>query len=99
MVAPKGYHDTMIDHRWNLDKAALNLAEHRVPFELAEYLFAGPVVEVVDSRQQYGETRIQAYGRINGRLFQSVYTGRDEGRTRWIISLRKANSREDRRYG
>ena len=93
----------MIEHDWHPDKAAANLAKHKVPFELAEYLFAGPVREVVDIRCDYGEERIQAYGFINGRLFQCVYTwrmtGRDDRRVRWIISLRKANSREVRRYG
>lgn len=89
----------MIAHRWNPDKAAANLAKHKVPFEVAEYLFTGPVLEVVDTRQNYEETRIQAYDRINGRLFVCVYTWRDDGRTRWIISLRKANKREVQRYG
>lgn len=93
------YYSAMIAHRWNPDKAAVNLAKHKVPFELAEYLFAGPVIELVDTRQEYGETRIQAYGRVAGRLFQCVYTWRDSGQTRWIISLRKANSREVRRNG
>ena len=89
----------VITHRWDPFKAALNLANHGVPFELAEVLFTGPVQEVTDIRRDYGEVRIQAYGRINGRLFQCVYTWRDDGRTRWIISFRKANKREERRYG
>jgi len=89
----------MAAHRWDPDKAVANLAKHKVPFELAEYVFADLAAEVEDVRWDYGEPRIQAYGRIAGRLFQCVYTWRDDGRTRWIISLRKANKREVRRYG
>ncbi|HEY0836363.1 MAG TPA: BrnT family toxin [Azospirillum sp.] len=89
----------MILHRWHPHKAAVNLDKHKVPFELAEYVFADLVMETEDLRRDDGEPRIQAYGRIAGRLFQCVYTWRDDGRTRWIISLRKANRREVRRYG
>ncbi|MGC2787336.1 MAG: BrnT family toxin [Roseiarcus sp.] len=45
----------------------------------------------------YGETRQIAFGFINNRLFVCVYT--DRGDERRVISLRKANSREVRRYG
>jgi uncharacterized protein len=89
----------VIEHRWNPEKAALNLDRHGVPFELAEAMFLDVRAEVVDDRRDYGEIRLQAYGCIAGRLFQCVYTWRDGGRVRWIISFRKANERERRRYG
>lgn len=60
-------------------------------------LFAGPHVPVSDDRFDYGETREVAFGRINGRLFVCVYV--DRGAQRRLISLRKANKREVKRYG
>ncbi len=50
-----------------------------------------------DSRYEYGEERFCLYGRIEGRLFIVVYTVR--GETIRIISARKANKREQKRYG
>jgi len=50
-----------------------------------------------DRRYEYGEERFRLYGRIEGRLFVVVYTVRSE--TIRIISARKANERERKRYG
>ena len=50
-----------------------------------------------DSRYEYGEERFRLYGKIEGRLFVVVYTER--GETIRIISARKANKREQKRYG
>lgn len=51
---------------------------------------------VEDRRQDYGEPRYQALGLIEERLHMLIYTPR-AGRIH-IISLRKANDREIRRY-
>lgn len=78
-------------------KDATNQAKHGVSLALAEVLFAGPHVSVSDDRFDYGETREVAFGLINGRLFACVYV--DRGTQRRVISLRKANRREVKRYG
>lgn len=49
-----------------------------------------------DDRKLYGERRLQAYGLLNGRLYQVVFTPRN-GAVR-VISLRKVNKREERFY-
>ncbi len=49
-----------------------------------------------DLRFDYGERRYRALGMISERLYQIVFTPR--GRTVHIISLRKANVREVKRY-
>lgn len=49
-----------------------------------------------DDRQQYGETRFIAIGRLYQRVMVVVYTMRDEAIR--IISFRKANSREVTAY-
>ena len=76
---------------------ASNRAKHGVSLALGEFLFAGPYVSVVDDRFEYGEVRQVAFGRINGRLFACVYHDRNGDRR--VISLRKANEREMKRYG
>jgi uncharacterized protein len=77
------------------DKA--NRAKHSVSLALAEVLFAGPHVSMRDDRFDYGEVREVAFGLINDRLFVCVYVDRDAQRR--VISLRKANKREVKRYG
>ncbi|ABD87803.1 BrnT family toxin [Rhodopseudomonas palustris] len=51
---------------------------------------------VRDPRKDYGEVRYNMLAKINGRLFHVTYTER--GEITWIISARKANQREQRRY-
>lgn len=79
------------------DKDAGNRAKHGISLGLSEVLFAGPHVLVTDDRFEYGEVRRLAFGLIGGRLFVCVFADRDSERR--VISLRKANSREVRRYG
>jgi uncharacterized DUF497 family protein len=50
-----------------------------------------------DLRHSFGEDRFRLFGRVEGRLFAIVYTWR--GTAARIISARKANAREQRRYG
>ena len=85
--------------RYVLDPAkdAVNRAKHGVSLALAEILFAGPHLSVADDRFEYGEVREVAFGLINDRLFVCVYADREAERR--VISLRKANKREVRRYG
>ena len=58
-------------------------------------VFDGIVVEVQDTRRDYGEPRIVCFGFLRRRLVQIVYTPR--GAVRHIISMRKANDREKAR--
>jgi len=48
------------------------------------------------TRFSYGEDRYELIGRIEGRLYLLIYTPRHDGIR--IISARKANSREVKRY-
>jgi uncharacterized protein len=78
-------------------KDASNQVKHGVSLALAEVLFAGPHVSMTDDRFDYGEVRAIAFGLIRGRHFVCVYA--DRGAERRVISLRKANKREVKRYG
>jgi uncharacterized protein len=60
-------------------------------------IFAGATLTIADERKNYGETRFITIGRLDGRMVVSVWTPR--GAARRIISLRKANDREQTLYG
>jgi uncharacterized DUF497 family protein len=75
-------------------KSARNARERGLPFAAAARLFDGLRLEWEDRRKDYGEIRIGTLGEIEGRIFFATFTRRG-GR---IISFRKANARETRRY-
>lgn len=80
------------------DKDEENRRKHGIGLPLAGAMFTDKEIvhERPDDRRAYGESRIIAYGRIAGRAVVCVYTWR--GKNRRIISLRKANSREQKLY-
>ena len=64
---------------------------------MAAQVFADPHRKVkLDSRFIYGEDRYLALGRVDGRVLNVVYTIRNDAIR--IISARKANSREVKKY-
>lgn len=73
------------------------LAERGLDFEDARKVFAGPTIEAVDDRKDYGERRWQSVGLLCERLVMIVWTER--GEARHIISMRKCNDREQEKYG
>jgi uncharacterized DUF497 family protein len=75
-------------------KDAANVAKHGVSLALGSVVLQNSVGEIVDERHAYGETRVNAFGLVAGRLFACTYTMRS-GRFR-IISVRKASYREQR---
>jgi uncharacterized protein len=81
---------------WDPVKEARNLREREIDFTLASRIWDGPVMEQIDARHDYGEVRILAFGKINDRLMAVLFTWRQSNRR--IISARKANRREQRRF-
>ena len=81
---------------WNESKSRWNLRERGFNFEYAARIFAGDIAEREDTRRNYGERRIIAYGAVGGRVLAVVSTWRD-GRRR-IISARPANRKERNAY-
>ena len=82
---------------WDERKAARNVAKHGVPFEYAVRVFLDPRrLDCEDTRGVYGEVRWLTLGRIETRLFAVAHTPR--GQVIRLISARKANEREQRRY-
>ena len=77
-------------------KNASNIASRGLSFELVEQMEWATALMVEDTRKAYGERRFQVLGFIGERLHAVVFTPR-EGKVH-VISLRKANSREVKRY-
>lgn len=78
------------------NKNARNVAERSLSFERVADLDWETVVAVEDDRKDYGERRVRVIGRIGPRLHVAVITYR--GDAMHVISFRKANSREIKRY-
>ena len=89
-----------LEFDWDNAKHERNITDRGFGFDVAAYLFDGPVVEWEDTRENYGERRMIALGTLNDRVFVCVYTDRVilGSRVRHIISLRKGNRRDSRRY-
>jgi uncharacterized protein len=85
-----------VDLEFDAKKDALNQAKHGYELGLAIHLFSGRYHLEVDDRRDYGEVRKIATGYIDGRLFVCVFTERKTAKR--IISLRKANKREQHDY-
>ncbi|WP_096703264.1 BrnT family toxin [Magnetospirillum sp. 15-1] len=81
---------------WDDDKRASNLAKHGVDFAAALAFEWNTALTAEDSRQDYGERRHVSIGFIGDRLHVLVWTEREACFR--IISLRKANAREIKRY-
>jgi uncharacterized protein len=68
-----------------------------IAFEDARLVFFGKTIEVEDVRMDYGEVRIICFGKLRDRMVVVGYTQR--GDARHVFSMRKANQREQNRYG
>lgn len=86
-----------MDFEWDKAKSAVCFETRGFDFAYAAGAFFDPNRLVqADKRFSYGEDRYQLLGRIDSRLFAVIYTTRPDAIR--IISARKANRREVRRY-
>ena len=81
-------------------KDAANLAKHGISLADAVGFEWGAAVVWPDERQDYDEARMVALGYIGLRIMAVVFVDRppEAPTERRIISLRRANSREVKRY-
>lgn len=82
------------DFEWDEDKARTNLAKHGVSFLTAAEIFANEIMERIDDREDYGEVRWIALGRVDTQVYRIVFTWPSKNLIR-IISAQKA-SRDER---
>ena len=77
-------------------KRAETLRKRRIDFLDAENVFAGLTYTIPDQRFPYPENRFITVGLLSGGMVIVVWTPTEDGRR--IISMRKANDREQARY-
>ena len=77
-------------------KSAKNLKERGIAFDRFADIDAETAVSGEDVRKDHGERRLRVLGFIDGLLYAAVVTPRGE-KIR-VISLRRANRREERAH-
>ena len=85
-----------MDVSFDSAKSEKNLRERGISFKLTAGFDWVSTFIVEDLRRDYGERRFQALGLIENRLHMMVFTPR--ANKAHVISLRKANKREVKRY-
>ena len=81
---------------WDEEKSRANLQKHGFSFDDAWQVLAGDTITIPDERYDYGEDRLITLGKLLGRVVVVVQVARGDN-TR-IISMRKANAREQEIY-
>ncbi|MFM9864567.1 MAG: BrnT family toxin [Micropepsaceae bacterium] len=87
----------VLRYTWSARKNETNIRKHGISFVDAVRIFETAIVETIDDREDYGETRIQAIGLLEGKEIYLVYVDEDE-ETRRVISARKAERHERQAY-
>jgi len=95
-VTTKSSYSGGLIYEWDEAKNRSNLVKHGLDFADAEQVLTGPCVAFVDSRFDYGEERLITLGLLAGRVVIVAHAPR--GDTTRIISMRKANRREQKIY-
>ena len=80
---------------WNQAKNESNICKHGIDFADVENMFNYPVLTLPDSREDYGEARWVAIGRIGELVCVIAYTDR-HGDVIRIISAPKSNPIRDK---
>ena len=78
------------------NRAAVH-AKHGVSFLRAAEIFASEILEKIDGREDYGELRFIALGRVEAEVYRVVYTWHGDKVIR-LISAQKANRNERETY-
>jgi len=81
---------------WDESKRRRNLRDHGMDLAECAPVFDGPVISWDDTREAYGELRINLPGFLNGVVVHLTYTER--GSDLHVISLRKAEKHEIRYF-
>ncbi len=84
---------------WDEKKRKANIRKHGVDFFDIPSVFEYPLLRFIDQRENYGEERWIGIGMMNGVLVVVVaYTEDEEGESIRIISARRANRHEKKKY-
>ena len=81
---------------WDIQKDRTNFEKHGLYFEDAKLVLDGQTYTFLDDRRDYGEERFITLGTLAARIVVLIHTMR--GDKIRIISMRKANEREQKIY-
>ena len=87
------------NRKWILNdeaKRLSNIEERGVDFKDAALIFEGPIITKEDTREDYGEQRFRALGRVDDEYYIMAYTWR--GSVFRIISAWKVDADGKKRY-
>lgn len=80
---------------WDEEKNRKNIQKHGIDFADAIAIFDDDDrIEAIDGRNDYGEERIQVIGEAKPGILMAVYTWRQDGTSRRMISARTASRKE-----
>ena len=86
-----------MEFEFDAEKQIANLRKHGIDLRDAAYIFLDlHRLDAADSRKDYGEERRLAIGCVEDRIWVVAYTRRADAIR--LISARKANEREQKRY-
>jgi uncharacterized DUF497 family protein len=77
-------------------KDARNRRERGIPLAFGAVVLTNRIGEVEDTRRDYGEMRIKAFGRVDGLMFCCVYTMR--GEVTHVITVHRVSEKEAGRW-
>ena len=84
------------EFEWDDAKSQRTKGERGIGFEEASYIFDGAYIEWEDSRENYGERRFIAVGKVEGIFLTAVWTPRPP--VRRIIAVWPSSRQERRLY-
>jgi uncharacterized protein len=90
-------YNSKMKFEWHEGKNKINIEKHGADFADAHEIFERTMLINQDNRMNYGENRFIGVGYIKSRLMVIIFTRREPNIIR-IISLRKANKREQARF-
>jgi hypothetical protein len=85
-----------VKFEWDERKRKSNLRKHLLDFADAEKVFAGPIISILDERENYDEDRWFTLGLLEDIVVAIAHT--DRGDRICIISMRKAERYESETY-
>jgi len=86
-----------VNFEWDEEKNEENIRKHGFDFADAWEIFESPTRVALDTREAYGEDRLNGIGLLGNRIVVVVFTERGEDIIR-IISLRKALKHERKKF-
>lgn len=85
-----------MEFEWDENKRRINLQKHSLDFANAHLAFTEDAFVIPDDRENYGEDRYILLGLVRERIVVIAFTIRDD--VIRVISMRKANKREQKSY-